>query len=356
MKRPSEMWFVLWRKRGKVFYAAQHIGDGPLNNNQTTQLKSRSAALSVLSNTLLTFFKLIVGITTNSVSILSEAIHSSVDLLASIIAWVAVRASGKAADQRHPFGHGKFENLSGTVEALLIFLAAGWILYESIHKLIRPEPVEGFGWGVGVMFLSAIVNWWISSRLMDIGKQTDSVALQADAWHLRTDVYTSVGVMLGLAIMWVGQRVRPDIDLHWVDPVAAILVATMILQAAWELLMQAGQDLVDVALPDHEVAWLGEYFANFTPTVRGFHRLLTRKAGASRFIEAHVVVDAEMSVLESHKITDRISDGIRARFPDTHVTIHIEPCTVATAKNTCQAHCLAGCLNHPMAEAGGFQG
>ncbi len=315
-----------------------------MDNDQNTQQKSRAAALSVGSNILLMLFKLVVGITTNSVSVMSEAIHSSIDLLASVIAWIAVRASGKPADNRHPFGHGKFENLSGTVEALLIFLAAGWIIYEAIHKLIRPEPIEGFGWGVGVMCLSAVVNWLISSYLMRIGEQTDSVALTADAWHLRTDVYTSLGVMLGLALMWTGQWLRPDLDLHWIDPVAAILVGVMILQAAYELLMQAGQDLVDVALPDDELLWLRGFLASFAPAVCGFHRLRTRKAGALRFIEAHVVVDAEMSVLKSHEITEQVAAGLRARFPSVHVTIHVEPCTAATASEMCQPHCVAGCL------------
>ena len=148
--------------------------------------------------------KLAVGITIGSVSVMSEAIHSGVDLLAAIIALLAVRTSGKPADGDHPFGHGKVENVSGTVEAILIFVAAGWIIYEAAKKLRNPEPIEEAGIGVAVMLISVVANIMISRMLFKVGKETDSVALLADAWHLRTDVYTSLGVMAGLAIIFLG--------------------------------------------------------------------------------------------------------------------------------------------------------
>ena len=153
--------------------------------------KSSVALLSVASNTILVLLKLTVGIIIGSVSVISEAIHSSVDLLAAMIALFAVRTSGKPADAEHPFGHGKVENMSGTVEALLIFLAAGWIIFEAVKKLKNPEPLEEVGWGVAVMIVASAANILVSRALFKVGKETDSVALQADAWHLRTDVYTS---------------------------------------------------------------------------------------------------------------------------------------------------------------------
>ena len=166
--------------------------------------KASVARLSVISNTTLMLLKLAVGLAIGSVSVISEAIHSGMDLLAAIIALFAVKISGKPADQHHPFGHGKVENISGTVEALLIFLAAIWIIYEAIKKLLNPQPLEDVGWGVAVMFVSAMVNIFVSRTLFKVGKETDSVALQADAWHLHTDVYTSAGVMAGLGIIWLG--------------------------------------------------------------------------------------------------------------------------------------------------------
>lgn len=305
--------------------------------------KTRAALLSVISNTALVVLKLVVGLLGGSVSVISEAIHSGVDLLAALIAWAAVRASGKPADKHHPFGHGKFENLSGTIEALLIFLAAGWIIYEAVHKLFKPEPMESLGWGVAVMAVSATANWLISAHLMRVGRETDSVALTADAWHLRTDVYTSAGVMVALAVMWAGRSLWPGTNLGWLDPVAAILVALLILHAAWELTIQAARDLVDMALPDDEVRWLEERLRTIAPTVRGIHNLRTRKSGSSRFIEVHVVVGGTMSVRDSHSITQEIGRAIRDRFPDAHVTVHIEPCDQEPS-DACAAHCRKGCL------------
>ena len=208
------------------------------------------ALLSVGSNSLLIVLKIVVGMMIGSVAVISEAIHSGVDLIASLIAFFAVRASGRAADERHPYGHGKYENVSGTVEAVLIFVAAGWIIYEAVGRLIDPEPVEMPVWGVAVMLVSAIVNIIVSSRLFKVGKETDSVALQADAWHLRTDVYTSLGVMTGLLVIWIVGLIDPDINLHWLDPVVAIAVALLIVKAAVDLLREAARDLVDVSLPD----------------------------------------------------------------------------------------------------------
>jgi cation diffusion facilitator family transporter len=186
------------------------------------QRKRRVALLSVISNTTLVVLKLAVGLAISSVSVISEAIHSGVDLIAAAIAYYSVRTSGIPADREHPFGHGKIENISGTVEAILIFLAAGWIIFEAAQKIVRPEPLEMAAWGVAVMLLSAVVNTFVSRKLFRVGKETDSVALMADGWHLRTDVYTSAGVMAALAVIWAADFFAPEVDLHWVDPAAAI--------------------------------------------------------------------------------------------------------------------------------------
>jgi cation diffusion facilitator family transporter len=161
----------------------------------TANKKVGVAAVSVAANVALIIVKVVVGVLMGSVAVISEAIHSGVDLLAAVIALLAVRASSQKADERHPYGHGKYENISGTVEALLIFGAAAWIIYEAVHKLIHPQEIEMAAWGAGVMLVSVIVNLVVGQRLFKVGKQTDSVALQADAWHHRTDVYTSAGVM-----------------------------------------------------------------------------------------------------------------------------------------------------------------
>jgi len=303
------------------------------------QRKSRVAILSVISNTVLVVLKLVAGIMISSVSVISEAIHSGMDLVAALIAWFSVRTSGKPADEDHPFGHGKIENVSGTVEAILIFLAAGWILYEAVKKFIHPEPIEAAFWGVGVMLISAITNIIVSRQLFHVGRETDSIALQADAWHLRTDVYTSAGVMTGLALIWLGQWLFPGYDLNWLDPACAIAVAVLIIKAAYDLTVQSARDLLDANLPEEEQKWIRQMIESHRGTVYGYHALRTRKAGHFRFVEFHVQVDRDMTVENSHGLARKLSEAIKDRLPHATVTIHVEPCT-----SECPDKCLAGCL------------
>jgi cation diffusion facilitator family transporter len=305
----------------------------------TQRRKVRVAVLSVISNTTLVIIKLFVGLLIGSVSIISEAIHSAVDLLAAIIALFSVKTSSIPADSRHPFGHGKIENISGTIEALLIFVAAIWIIFEAAKKFMHPEPIEAIGWGVGVMLISAVVNIVVSEMLFKVGRETDSIALQADAWHLRVDVYTSVGVMVSLTLIWMGQWFFPGEDFFWLDPVAAIGVALLIIKAAYDLTTQSARDLLDAHLPDEEVEWIRQCILDQKSVVRGFHDLRTRKAGHFRFVDFHLKVDPQMSVLDSHDITKVLKKMIKEKFPGTTVTIHIEPCD-----SDCVDKCVEGCL------------
>ncbi len=300
--------------------------------------KEKVAMLSVASNSFLVVFKVIVGIAIGSVSIISEAIHSGVDLLAAVIAMFSVKTSSVPADERHPFGHGKIENISGFVEALLIFAAAFWIIFEALKKLNAPQIMENAEWGVGVMLFSAVMNFIVSQKLFQVGREADSIALQADAWHLRTDVYTSAGVMTGLGIIWLGHRFFPDPNIHWIDPVAAIFVAVLILHAAYELTVQSLSDLVDVQLPPEEENFIRDIISS-EHTICGFHQLRTRKAGHVRFVEFHIKVDPQMSVHDSHDITRALKQNIRKKFSECVITIHIEPCD-----GECSEMCVAGCL------------
>jgi cation diffusion facilitator family transporter len=297
------------------------------------------ARISVLSNTSLVAMKIAVGLMIGSVSIISEAIHSGVDLVASLITAFSVGKSSMPADAKHPFGHGKVENISGTIEALLIFVAAIWIIYEAITKLLNPEPIIYASWGVGVMLISALVNIVVSKMLFKVAKDTDSIALAADAWHLRTDVYTSAGVMVSLALIWIGHHISPGTKLYWLDPVAAIAVALLILGAAYRLTLQSAQDLMDVKLPSDEETWIRQLITKQQPIINGFHQLRTRKAGNYRFVDFHIKVDPSMSVEDSHRITDELSKSIEAQFPNTSVTVHIEPCD-----GRCDNDCISGCL------------
>jgi cation diffusion facilitator family transporter len=301
--------------------------------------KTGVAVLSVVSNAFLIILKIAVGLLIGSVGILSEAIHSAVDLVASFIALFGVRKASEAADQRHPYGHGKFENIAGTIEAVLIFAAAIWIIYEAVGRLINPQPLDMPGWGVAVMFVSVLVNLLVARRLFKVGRATESVALQADAWHHRTDVYTSLGVMLGLLVIWIGGLIWPSANLAWIDPVVAIIVALMIVKAAYDLTKEAALDLVDVSLPDKDVEWIPGFVKEGWPAVRSFHHLQTRKAGSTRFIDFHLAVDDSMSVGEAHALGDEIVAAIKERLRDSRVHIHVEPCA-----HHCPESCESGCL------------
>jgi len=305
----------------------------------TQNRKEKVALLSVASNATLVLVKLVVGFLIGSVSLISEAIHSAVDLLAAAIALFSVKTSSIPADSRHPFGHGKIENISGTVEALLIFAAAVWIIVEAVKKLMEPEPIAAIGWGVGVMLASAAVNFGVSKMLFKVGRETDSIALQADAWHLRTDVYTSAGVMGGLALIWGAEWLFPGRDFYWLDPVVALGVALMIMKAAYDLTTQAAKDLLDVHLPRVEVDWIRQAILDMDGIIHGFHDLRTRKAGHFRFVEFHLKVEPRMTVADSHAIAKDLSEKIKTQFPYTTVTIHVEPCD-----GECTEKCLAGCL------------
>jgi cation diffusion facilitator family transporter len=311
---------------------------GPGTQPSVSRRKTGVALLSVVSNTTLIILKLIVGLLIGSVAVISEAIHSGVDLVASLIALVAVRKSSEAADERHPYGHGKFENISAAVEALLIFGAAAWIIYEAVGRLIHPKEIEMPGWGVAVMGLSAVANVIVSGRLFKVARETDSMALQADAWHLRTDVYTSAGVTVGLLVILSGRYLWPGVDLHWIDAVIAIIVALLILKAAVELTRDAVRDLLDVSLPTEDVEWIPEFVAKTWPQVKGFHNLRSRKAGPTRFLDFHLVVDERMPVSQAHALGDEIVVAIKERLPDSRVNIHIEPCDYH-----CPPSCEAGC-------------
>jgi cation diffusion facilitator family transporter len=279
--------------------------------------KVAAARLSIYSNTLLTLLKLTVGAISGSVSVMSEAAHSASDLIASWIAFISVRIADTPADDDHPYGHGKVESLSGMAEALLIFGAAGFIIYQATDKLVHGKGPEHVDLGLIAMFVSLAANSFISAHLFRVAKSTDSLALRADAEHLRTDVFTSLGVVIGLLLVrFTG--------MGWVDPVAGLVVALLILKASWRLTLDALNPLMDTHLPpeDREVV---RGVLDSEPRVLGYHKLRTRKSGSFRYVDAHVQLDDDLSLLEAHDITEELEDRIRDLLPHTEITLHTEP-------------------------------
>lgn len=281
-------------------------------------LKANAAFISVVSNITLTLMKLAVAGVTGAVSVLSEGIHSGLDLVAALIAFYAVREATKPADEAHQFGHGKFENVSGTVEAILVFVAGVWIIAEAVARAVRSEPVQQPWLGVVVMLVSALTNTVVSRLLERVARRTNSVALQADALHLRTDVYTSAGVVVGLALIHVT-------GMSIFDSIAAIGVALFILRAAYRLTLEAFMPLLDVSLPTKEQNAIREILDSYKAQYVDVHKLRTRKAGAERHVDLHLVVPTGMSVAGAHELGDRIERDIRNRLPNAQVLIHIEP-------------------------------
>ncbi len=279
--------------------------------------KAAAARLSIISNTLLTILKLVVGIISGSVSVMSEAAHSATDLIASWIAFFSIRIAETPADEDHPYGHGKVESLSGMAEALLIFGAAAFILYQAIDKIVHKQGTEHVDLGLVAMGISLVVNSIVARHLFRVANKTDSLALKADAEHLRTDVFTSLGVIIGLVLV----RVTGN---SLIDPIAGLIVALLIVHAAWRLTREALNPLMDAQLPAQDTG-IVRGILDAEPRVLGYHKLRTRKSGSSRHVDAHVQLDDGLSLLEAHNITEELEDQIRDRLPNAQITLHTEP-------------------------------
>lgn len=278
-----------------------------------------AAKFSVYSNSILVILKLVVGIFTASVSVISEAIHSGTDLLAALIANFSVRKSTKPADDGHSFGHGKYESLSGAIEALLILVAAGIIIYEAMKKMFGDSELEFIEAGIVVMGISALMNFVISRYLMKVAKKHRSLALEADALHLKTDVWTSAGVFVGL----IAARITGEFI---IDPIVAIIVAVIIIQAAITLTRRSTFELLDHSLTAEEEAAVRETIKATTGESNAYHGLRTRRSGRESFIDFHLVLPKTLPIERAHEICDEIEMKVIARLPNSNLSIHVEPC------------------------------
>ncbi|MEQ8201397.1 MAG: cation diffusion facilitator family transporter [Syntrophomonadaceae bacterium] len=282
--------------------------------------KARVEALAICSNTLLVIGKLITGMITGSVGIIAEAIHSTIDMVSSVIAFTSVRISGLPADKEHKFGHGKAENIAGSVEAVLIFVAAVMILDQAVKRIINGGAVENAVLGVIVMAVATVVNIIVSQILLTQGSKLESIALEADGMHLRADVYTSVGVLVGMVAIWV-----TGFDI--LDPLIAIVVGLIIIHAAYEIFVKSFRPLMDASLSDEEEEEIAHAVekANIEGLV-GFHDLRTRRSGSERYVDMHLVVRSGLSIDEVHLICDQVEEKIYQSLPHVNVLVHAEPC------------------------------
>jgi cation diffusion facilitator family transporter len=281
--------------------------------------KSGAAGLSIASNSILIAIKLAAGAITGSIAILTEAVHSLIDLVASVIAFVSVRKADEPADADHPYGHEKVESLAATIEGMLILIGAGIIVYEATHRLVAGAQVESLGVGFAVMGLSVVANLLVSTVLSRQAKAHDSPALEGDAAHLRTDALTSAGVLAGLALVQITGVVA-------FDSITALIVAAAIVVAGIRIIRRSSGVLVDEALPDAEMDRIEAAIAAArTPEVAGYHKLRARRAGSRRYIDLHVQYRSGTSLERAHELAHQMRAEIEADIRRAEVLIHAEP-------------------------------
>jgi cation diffusion facilitator family transporter len=281
--------------------------------------KSRAAGLSIASNALLIALKLAAGAITGSIAIITEAVHSLIDLVASVIAFFSVRKADEPADAEHPYGHEKVENLAAAIEGMLILVGAGVIVYEATHQLVLGPEVNRLGVGIAVMAFSVFANLGVSSVLSRQAKVHESQALEGDAAHLRTDAMTSAGVLFGLALV----QITGDAAF---DPITALIVAVAIVWAGFRILRRSSGVLVDEVLPSVEMDRIEEAIGGArTVEVAGYHKLRARRAGSRRHIDLHVQYRSGTSLERAHELAHQMRDSIEAEIPNSEVLIHAEP-------------------------------
>lgn len=283
-----------------------------------SERRVRAAFLSILSNIMLIIFKIIAGVLSGSVSVISEAIHSGMDLAASLVAFFSVRYSTKPADRSHPYGHGKIENISGMIESFLIFLAAGMIIFESFRKIFESAIIKQANVAIIVMVVSSLINFIVSRKLYKVSIEEDSMALEADALHLRTDIYASLGVGGGILLIKLT-------GFTLIDSIVAIIVALLIVKEAWGLTKSAFNYLIDVRLSDEEESEIEKIINEYRNQFIDFHKLKTRRSGNVKHIDFHITVDPTLSVLEAHNIVRNMKKDMNVKLKNARVSIHVDP-------------------------------
>lgn len=284
--------------------------------------KKLAAILSIFSNFSLIVLKIFAGVVSGSISIISEAIHSSSDLLASVITFFSVSESSKPADKDHQFGHGKYEDFTSFIEGILIILASFYIIYEALKKILFSLRMEvDAGVGLTVMFISVVANIIVSTYLFKVANKTGSTALYADGEHLRTDIYSSLAVFVGLILVKIT-------DNHIFDPLIAIIVAIIIFIAGYKICEEASKGLLDNSLSEEEITQIKSVIQKYDgDKIFELKKLRTRKSGLKKNIELTLIVEKTMQIGESHELCDKIEAEIEEILKNTDISIHLEPNT-----------------------------
>ena len=255
---------------------------------------------------------------TGSVGLLSDAIESIVNLAGALMALAMLSLAATPADDDHAHGHGKAEYFSSAFEGFLILLAAISIAYTAIGRFVDPQPLEDVGAGLVVSVIASLLNLWTARVLLGVGRRYNSITLEADAHHLLTDVWTSVGVIVGVGLVWFSGWL-------WLDPAIALLVAANIVWTGWRLMCRSASGLMDVSVPAETLNTINQVLDTYRAQGIDFHALRTRQAGARAFATVHVLVPGVWTVQQGHNCLEQIETDLRNAVPHMHVTTHLEP-------------------------------
>jgi len=279
---------------------------------------TRFAWLSIAAAVLTIGLKTGAYFLTGSVGLLSDAAESVVNLVAAVVALIALRVAAQPADAEHPYGHAKAEYFSAVVEGIMIFVAAIFILYSAVQRFLDPQPIENVGIGLGVSVFASVINGLVAWKLINVGRAERSITLTADGKHLLTDVWTSVGVVLGVMLVALTGWLR-------LDPIIAFLVGLNIIWTGYHLISQSVDGLMDRAFPTEDADAVVATLQEFATSEVHFHGVRTREAGHQRFISMHMLVPGEWSVQRGHDLAEQVEARLGERFEHVDVDVHIEP-------------------------------
>jgi len=286
--------------------------------------KQRAATKSVIAAFGLTALKLVVGLATGSLGILAEAAHSGLDLIAALITALAVRKSDKPADHQHPYGHGKVENISAFIETILLLVTCFWIIYTAVQRIISGNiEIEVNVWSFAVIAVSIIIDLSRSRMLYRAARKYNSQALEADALHFSTDIWSSGVVLFGLFCVKLHEWLNAYPFLHYADTIAAIIVGLIVIQVSARLGIRTINALLDSAPAGAEEKIVNAVEA--LPNVLDCHSVRIRLAGHQTFIDLHVCISGDITLREAHDLTEEIEGAIMKILPGSDITVHPEP-------------------------------
>ncbi len=274
--------------------------------------------LSIVAAVLTLALKSAAYFLTSSVGLLSDAVESLVNIVAAVTAFLSLHYSARPVDESHTYGHEKIEFFSSGLEGVLIVTAAAAIAWYAVQRLLSPLPLQPLGPGLAISLIASLLNAIVATILLRTGRRYGSIVLEADGWHLLTDVWTSVAVLLGLSLVWLTGR-------EWLDPFIALIVAANILWTGFNLIRRSFDGLMDRSLPPQEQAAVRSAIERHLGPNMDYHALRTRQAGRRRFVDFHLLVPGRLTVQEAHTLTGRIEESVRGALPELEVTVHIEP-------------------------------